>query len=121
MQMELQCCDLQERYRTRMLYAITEAEQAAAAAELADAAGLSQEWAELCTAAQAVDVQLEGVKRKFSQTTRQQVGGGTGRAGTPLDAFLLRPSELGDMIKFRGDSSAHVQVCILNAGRTAST
>lgn len=74
MQMELQCSDLQERYRTRLLYAITEAEQAAAAAELADAARLSQEWAKLCAAAEAVDVQLDGVKRKFSQTTRQQVG-----------------------------------------------
>jgi histidinol-phosphate/aromatic aminotransferase/cobyric acid decarboxylase-like protein len=74
MHMELQCSELQERYRTRLLYAITEAEQAVAAAELADAAKLSQEWAELRAAAEAVDVQLEGVKRKFSQTTRQQVG-----------------------------------------------
>jgi hypothetical protein len=74
MQMELQCSDLQERYRTRLLYAITEAEQAIAAAELADATRLSQEWTELCAAAEAVDVQLDGVKRKFSQTTRQQVG-----------------------------------------------
>uniref|UniRef100_A0A383W4S5 Dynein-1, subspecies f n=1 Tax=Tetradesmus obliquus TaxID=3088 RepID=A0A383W4S5_TETOB len=73
MQMELQCSDLQERYRTRLLYAITEAEQAVAAAELADAARLSQEWAALCAAAEAVDVQLDGVKRKFSLTTRQQV------------------------------------------------
>eukprot|EP00878_Enallax_costatus_P045894 GHUV01055422.1.p1 GENE.GHUV01055422.1~~GHUV01055422.1.p1 ORF type:complete len:144 (+),score=50.81 GHUV01055422.1:55-486(+) len=73
MQMELQCSDLQERYCTRLLYAITDAEKETAAAELADTAKLTQEWAEVCEAAEAVDVQLEGVKRKFSQTTRQQV------------------------------------------------
>ncbi|KAF8069431.1 DHC1 [Scenedesmus sp. PABB004] len=73
MAMELQCADLVERFRTRLLYAISEAEQAAAAAELADAARLSDEWAALCAEAEAVDARLEGVKRAFSQTTRQQV------------------------------------------------
>lgn len=72
--MELQCSDLQERYRTRLLYAITEPEQATAAAELADAAKLWDEWGELCRTAEIVDTQLDGVKQKFSQTTRQQVG-----------------------------------------------
>lgn len=71
--MELQCSDLQERYRTRVLYAITEAEKELAAAELADTARLTQEWADLCEAAEVVDLQLEDVKQKFSQTTRQQV------------------------------------------------
>lgn len=73
MQMELQCSDLQERYRTRVLYAITDSEKETASADVADAAKLSQEWCDLCEAAEAVDLRLEGVKQTFTQTTRQQV------------------------------------------------
>lgn len=73
MQLELQSADLKERYRTRLLYAISDAEKAAAAKELDDACLLDLEWADLGTTAEAVDAQLEGVKKKFSQITRQQV------------------------------------------------
>lgn len=79
MQLELQSADLKERYRTRLLYAISDAESAAAAQELDDACLLDLEWADLVSTAEAVDVQLEGVKWKFSQITRQQV-----RPLTPL-------------------------------------
>lgn len=73
MQVELQSSDLKERYRTRLLYAISDAEKASAAEELDDACLLDLEWADLLKTAEAVDTQLEGVKRKFSQITRQQV------------------------------------------------
>jgi hypothetical protein len=73
MQLELQSADLKERYRTRLLYAISDAEKAAAAEELDDACMLDLEWADLGTTAEAVDEQLEGVKKKFSRITRQQV------------------------------------------------
>lgn len=73
MQLELQSADLKERYRTRLLYAISDAEKAAAAEELEDACLLDMEWADLVNTAEAVDTQLEDVKRKFSQITRQQV------------------------------------------------
>lgn len=73
MQLELQSADLKERYCTRLLYAISDAESAAAAQELDDACLLDLEWADLVSTAEAVDVQLEGVKWKFSQITRQQV------------------------------------------------
>jgi hypothetical protein len=73
MQLELQSADLKERYRTRLLYAISDAEKAAAAEELEDACLLDMEWADLVNTAEAVDTQLEDVKCKFSQITRQQV------------------------------------------------
>lgn len=71
--MELQCSDIVERYRTRLLYAITDAEKEEAERSLADTLTLSQQWADLCATAETVDLQLEGVKRKFSLTTHQQV------------------------------------------------
>lgn len=70
---ELQSCDLKERYRTRLLYALSDSEKATAAEELDDASLLDLEWVDLVKAADAVDIKLEGVKRKFSQITRQQV------------------------------------------------
>jgi dynein heavy chain len=73
MQLELQSSDLKERYRTRLLYAISDADKAAAAEELDDACMLDLEWADLVTTAEAVDAQLEGIKKRFSQITRQQV------------------------------------------------
>lgn len=73
MQLELQSSDLKERYRTRLLYAISDAEKATAAEELDDACLLDLEWADLVSTAEAVDTQLEGVKHKFSLITRQQV------------------------------------------------
>lgn len=72
--MELQCSDLEERYRTRVLYAIAEPERTAASEELDDVQLLMLEWADLCKTAEAADEALEGVKHKFSQITRQQVG-----------------------------------------------
>lgn len=73
MQLELQSSDLKERYRTRLLYAISDAEKLAASEELDDVRLLDLEWADLVSTAEAVDLQLEGVKHKFSQITRQQV------------------------------------------------
>lgn len=73
MQAELQSADLKERYRTRLLYAISDAEKAAAAEELDDACLLDAEWADLVGTAEAVNTKLDSVKRKFSQITRQQV------------------------------------------------
>jgi len=73
MQLELQSSDLKERYRTRLLYAISDAEKLAASEELDDVCLLDLEWADLVSTAEAVDLQLEGVKHKFSQITRQQV------------------------------------------------
>ena len=73
MQLELQSGDLKERYRTRLLYAISDAEKAAAADELDDMCLLDLEWADLVKTANSVDEQLEDVKHKFSQITRQQV------------------------------------------------
>lgn len=73
MQVELLCSDLVERSRTRLLYAISESDKAAAATDLDDVSKLSQEWAELCAAAEAVDLQLDRIKRSFALTTHQQV------------------------------------------------
>lgn len=73
MSVELQYTELQERYRTRVLYAISSDDAAQATAELEDALHLTMEWKALVDEADAVDASLEGVKRKFSETTRQQV------------------------------------------------
>jgi hypothetical protein len=97
MQMELQCVDLVERYRTRLLYAIADTEKAAAAEELDDVALLPVQWADLCRTADAVDEQLEAVKRKFSRITRQQVGLTAGARGG--GAFTHECSEAGQVLQ----------------------
>lgn len=73
MQQELQSSDLKERYRIRLLYAISDAEKASAAEDLDDVCLLDLEWADLVKTAETVDEELEGVKRRFSKITRQQV------------------------------------------------
>eukprot|EP00879_Flechtneria_rotunda_P031723 GHRR01034677.1.p1 GENE.GHRR01034677.1~~GHRR01034677.1.p1 ORF type:complete len:135 (+),score=57.93 GHRR01034677.1:430-834(+) len=87
MQMELQSSDLQERYRTRLLYAITAAERESAAAELADVSQLSHEWATLCETAERVDMQLAAVKIKFAEITKQQVQAVSWNAGIHVDTI----------------------------------
>lgn len=91
MQMELTCVDLQERFRTRALYAISDAERAAGAAELDDACRLDAEWAALCAAAEAADARLAGVKRRFASATRQQV-----------TAFAAATAELAEHLRTAG-------------------
>lgn len=77
MSIELAYTDLEERYRTRLLYAPPGEPEAAAAAgaQLADACGLRAEWAELVATAESVDAMLEEPKARFAETTRQQVRG----------------------------------------------
>jgi dynein heavy chain len=75
MLMELRYTELEERYRTRLLYALTPPEQEQRAAELADAQNLRVEWQQLTAAAEELDAGLYAVKAKFRDTTRQQVSG----------------------------------------------
>jgi hypothetical protein len=75
MLMELRYTELEERYRTRLLYALTPPEQEQRAAELADAQNLRVEWQQLTAAAEELDAGLYAVKAKFRDTTRQQVRG----------------------------------------------
>lgn len=79
MMMELRCSELEERYRTRLLYAVGEVAAAQFAADLADASRIAAEWKELTEAAERRDCELEDVKGRFSETTRQQVRNDFGR------------------------------------------
>eukprot|EP00798_Chlamydomonas_sp_ICE-L_P031817 gene31817-7021_t len=72
MLMELKYSDLEERYRTRILYAQAE-EMDQCSAELADASLIRDQWVELADEADLVDYSLEETKKKFTETTRTQV------------------------------------------------
>ena len=72
MAMELKYADLEERYRTRLLYAQPdEVEQCGA--ELTDASSIRGLWQDLVDEADRVDYSLEATKELFSETTRKQV------------------------------------------------
>nr|Q9SMH3.1 RecName: Full=Dynein-1-alpha heavy chain, flagellar inner arm I1 complex; AltName: Full=1-alpha DHC; AltName: Full=Dynein-1, subspecies f [Chlamydomonas reinhardtii]CAB56598.1 1-alpha dynein heavy chain [Chlamydomonas reinhardtii] len=73
MVMELRYADLEERYRTRLLYATNPEEESQCAHELASASQVRALWTELLNEAEAVDWSLEETKKKFSETTRSQV------------------------------------------------
>ena len=73
MVMELRYEELQERYRTRLLYALNPLEEDQYATELADAQQLQVEWQALVEEAEMVDAGLYAVKAKFTQTTKEQV------------------------------------------------
>lgn len=72
MQMELQYVDLAERFRTRLLY--TDAENHDACLEdYNEACHIQNMWQELTDQAEMVDCSLEDTKKRFSETTREQV------------------------------------------------
>ncbi|KXZ49756.1 DHC2 protein [Gonium pectorale] len=73
MVMELRYTDLEERYRTRLLYATNPDETATCEAELKSACEVRALWLSLLNEAEEVDWSLEDTKKKFSETTRQQV------------------------------------------------
>lgn len=73
MVMELKYTDLEERFRTRVLYAATPEEAAAARAELDSACGVRSTWRTLMDEADMVDWSLQDTKEHFSETTREQV------------------------------------------------
>ncbi len=73
MLMELRYTDLEERYRTRLLYASTPEERSQCEAELASASQVRQTWLALMEEADAVDWSLEETKKNFSEITREQV------------------------------------------------
>jgi dynein heavy chain len=73
MVMELRYEELQERYRTRLLYALNPLEEDQYATELADAQQLRLEWQDLVDEAEKVDAGLYAVKTNFTETTKEQV------------------------------------------------
>ena len=87
MVMELRYTDLEERFRTRRLYAVTFEEKAQADAELGSASQVRVLWRALMDEADNVDWSLEDTKAQFSDTTRNQVGGGG--AGWVLAVLVL--------------------------------
>jgi dynein heavy chain len=72
MKVELEYSELEERFRTRLLYA-SASEVGEFKAELDDAASIAASWKKLIDDADLVDASLEDTKKQFSQTTRQQV------------------------------------------------
>lgn len=72
MKIELDYTTLEERFRTRVLYARGE-QLAEFQAELAEASSVAVKWQQLVDAADLVDAGLEDTKKQFSQTTKQQV------------------------------------------------
>ncbi|DBA95316.1 TPA: Dynein heavy chain cytoplasmic [Trebouxia sp. C0006] len=72
MNMELRYVDLEERFRTRVLYAPAES-RAGLETEYTDACGIRPAWADLVDQAGLVDFDLSETKTAFSITTRQQV------------------------------------------------
>ncbi|GLI59150.1 hypothetical protein VaNZ11_000978 [Volvox africanus] len=73
MVMELRYTDLEERYRTRMLYSTNPEETATCESELKSACEVRALWLSLLKEADEVDWSLEDTKKKFSETTRLQV------------------------------------------------
>ncbi|PNH08033.1 Dynein-1-alpha heavy chain, flagellar inner arm I1 complex [Tetrabaena socialis] len=73
MLMELRYMDLEERFRTRLLYATNPEETITCEAELASACQVRALWLGLLNEAEEVDWSLEDTKGKFSETTREQV------------------------------------------------
>lgn len=72
MKMELEYKELEERFRTRLLYADS-GDQAEFKAELSDASRIEGKWKQLVDDADLVDASLEETKKQFSLTTKQQV------------------------------------------------
>ena len=72
MKVELEYSELEERFRTRLLYA-TASEVDEFKAELEDASSIAGKWKHLVDDADLVDASLEDTKKQFSQTTKQQV------------------------------------------------
>ena len=72
MKMELDYSELQERFRTRLLYAPPE-QAAEYESELNEAASIAGKWQQLVDDADLVDASLEDTKKQFSATTKQQV------------------------------------------------
>lgn len=73
MLMELRYTDLEERFRTRLLYASGADETAMCEAEFRSACEVRALWLALLNEADEVDWSLEETKKEFSETTRQQV------------------------------------------------
>ncbi|MEW5308429.1 MAG: hypothetical protein WDW38_000392 [Sanguina aurantia] len=73
MSMELQYTDLEERFRTRVMYAQGDDDDAACNAEFNEALSIRSTWTELVEEADLVDWSLEDTKLVFSETTRGQV------------------------------------------------
>ncbi|KAL6757976.1 dynein heavy chain, N-terminal region 1-domain-containing protein, partial [Haematococcus lacustris] len=71
--MELRYIDLEERYRTRLLYASQPEDEVQCQAELLEAQQIRELWAHLSDEADQVDMSLEQTKKVFSETTRKQV------------------------------------------------
>eukprot|EP00803_Ostreobium_quekettii_P011338 evm.model.scf_1312.1 EVM.evm.TU.scf_1312.1 scf_1312:839-40608(+) len=71
MQQELRYCDLEERFRTRVLSALPDQVEDMEA-EMREACSVRDEWLELVDESDLVDYKLEGTKDKFSETTRKQ-------------------------------------------------
>ncbi|GMH41526.1 hypothetical protein BSKO_09436 [Bryopsis sp. KO-2023] len=86
MRMELDYLDLEERFRTRVLYASQDILEVAAS-EHAQACAVRVVWLELVDEADNVDCQLEDTKNKFSETTRQQVRDFSGVTTEFLEKF----------------------------------
>ena len=80
MTMELRHIDLEERYRTRTLYAQPE-DEGQCRDELAEVQEVWLSWVRMADEADNVDWTLEDTKALFSETTRTQVRGGGGRRG----------------------------------------
>lgn len=71
--MELRYTDLEERYRTRQLYAIAPEEIVQCETETEESRQVRIMWQALSDEADSVDFSLEETKKLFSATTRKQV------------------------------------------------
>ncbi len=82
--MELRYEDLEERYRTRLLYALQPEDVAQCTHELQDASGVRSAWLALVDDADRVDYSLEETKKLFAETTKKQVHAGPSLMDTGL-------------------------------------
>ena len=99
MVIELRYSDLEERYRTRLLYAAQPEEVEQCSSEFKDACTIRNAWQELVDEADRVDYSLEETKLLFSEETRKQVSD-----------FLAYSEEMFDRLKNHGPGLPTVEL-----------
>lgn len=89
MHIELEYSELEESFRTRLLYA--QADQVEERqAQYQDACQIRQRWQALSDEADSVDLNLEDIKAEFSETTKKQVSDFSKVAAEFLDKLKTR-------------------------------
>jgi len=101
MGMELKYVDLEERARTRLLYAQTDEEVTQCSNELRSACEIRVLWQALFEESDRIDLSLEDVKKEFSATTRAQVA-----------EFLAYTEELAERFRTTGPGLPTIELHI---------